>query len=312
MTLETLTIKVTTTQGEEVSLPRPLRIKLTQSVDEPAGLLTLTYLPEAEIPECTRIKIEGDISFFGVVDSKNYEQTENGRLVLLKCRTIAALLLDNHAMPMEFMSPTPDTVLTLYCSNMGFQGFLYDEYHAVPSISATRGTSCWAAVEAFCEQAFGRPPHITEDNFISCLPYGDSTVHTFGEGGYPICSIERVVDSTKVLSGATIRDENGNYSISVTNPDCPVGIRRYHFITPEAPWLYYRELYGKRTLRRSMRGYRAINLKTPTAFALKIGDRAVIEGDDDDTLWRIAKFTLTADENGIQTDITLHDSEFFE
>ena len=307
-----LTITATTTTGEEITLPRPLRIKLSQSSSEPAGKLTLTYLPETEIPELSRMKLEGDISFWGVVDSIKSEQTDNGRLIVISCRTIAALLLDNHAAPAEFYSPTPSFVLGLYCNNMGFKGFLYDEYHEVPSVSATRGTSCWDAVEAYCEQAFGRPPHITEDNFISCQPYGDSRIHTFGGSGYPIYTLERVIDRTGIISGATIRDENGAYSISVSNPDCPAGVSRYHFITPEAPWLYYRELYGKRTLRRSMSGYRAVNLETPTVFPLQIGDRAIIEGDDDQTVWRIAKATVTVDENGISTALTLHDSEFFE
>ena len=141
-----LTITATTTAGEEITLPRPLRIKLAQSTAEPAGRLTLTYLPETQIPELSRMKLEGDISFWGVVDSINSQQTDNGRLVVISCRTIAALLLDNHAPPGEFFSPTPSYVLGLYCTNMGFQGFLYDEYHAVPSVSATRGVSCWDAV----------------------------------------------------------------------------------------------------------------------------------------------------------------------
>lgn len=307
-----LTITATTVAGEEISLSRPLRIELTQSTDEPAGSLVLTYPFDCQFPELSRLKIEGDVSFFGVVDSQNREQDENGRLLLIKCRTIAALLLDNHAPPMEFQNPTPDTVLSLYCNNMGFQGFLYDEYHAVPSVSATRGTSCWDAVEAFCEQAFGRPPHITEDNFLSCKPYGDSVIHHFGGGGHPVCSVERVIDRTKAISGATIRDESGNYSIAVRNDDCPTGVTRHRYIIPEAPWLYYRELYGKRTLRRSMRGYKAIKLTTPSLFSLKIGDRAVVDGDDDGTLWRVAKFTQSADENGITTTLTLHDSRFFE
>ena len=307
-----LTITAKTASGEELLLPCPLRIRLSQSTDLPAGSLTLTYPPDIEAQELSRIKIEGDVSFFGVVDSQTLEETDSGRLYLIKCRTIAALLVDNHAPPMEFYSPTPDTVLSLYCNNMGFQGFLYDEYHAVPSVSATRGTSCWDAVEAFCEQAFGRPPHITEDNFISCQPYGDSVVHTFGNGGHSVCSIERITDRTTALSGATIRDESGNYSIAVTNEHCPSDIRRHRYIIPEAPWLYYRELYGKRTLRRSMRGYKAIRLTTPSIFSLKIGDRAVVEGDGDDTVWRVAKIDLSADENGILTNLTLHDSRFFE
>lgn len=307
-----LVITATTAEGEELSLPLPLRIKFSQTTDTPAGSMTLTYLPEHQFLELSRIKISGDISFFGVVDSQTLEQTDGGRLYLIKCRTIAALLVDNHAPPMEFMNPSPDSAFSLYCSGMGFNGFLYDEYHAVPSVSATRGTSCWDAVEAYCEQAFGRPPHITEDNFLSCLPYGDSVIHTFGGDGHRVHSIERVTDRTEVVSSVSIRDEAGNYSISVRNEDCPADIKRQRYIIPEAPWLYYRELYGKRTLRRSMRGYKAIKLTTPSVFPLKIGDRAIVEGDDDDTVWRVAKFTQTADENGITTDLVLHDSRFFE
>ena len=208
-----LLIDVKTVAGEQLQLPAPLRIKQTQSVDTPAGELELVYPPDLVLPELSRLKIQGDVSFYGVVDSQALEQSDSGRLYFIRCRSIAALLVDNHAPPMEFSNPDPDTAFSLYCNGMEFEGFLYDEYHAVPSVSATRGTSCWEAVEAFCEQAFGRPPHITEDNYISCQPYGDSIIHTFGEGGRKIYSIERIVDRTEIVSGASIRDESGNYSL---------------------------------------------------------------------------------------------------
>ncbi len=312
MALENLQITASKRDGGEISLPRPLWIKLVKNVAEPANKLTLTYSPETDIPDVSRINLSGDLTFSGLVDSISNEQTDNGKYIVVNCRSVAALLLDNHASPMEYFSPTPQDILDRYCFMMGFKGFLFDEYHQVPDISATRGTSCWDVVEAYCEQAFGRPPHITEDGYISSLPYGDTVVHTFGGDGLPIYEITRVTDNTAPISAVSIRNENGAYSIALSNPNAPLGTRRQRYIIPEAPWLNYRELLGERTLRRSMSEYRVVNIKTPAVLDAQIGDRAIVSGDTDQTVWRIAKFSLTADENGILTDITLYDSEFFE
>lgn len=312
MELNNLNVTATKTSGGDITLPRPLWIKLVKSVKEPAHELTLTYLPEAQIPDLSRITLDGDLTFSGIVDSISLEQTDNGKYIVVKCRSMAALLLDNHASPMEYTNPTPDEILDRYCFMMGFKGFLYDEYHQVPSICATRGTSCWTMVEAYCEQSFGRPPHVTEDGYISSLPYGDTVVHTFGGDGYPIYEITRTVDNTAPISAVSVRNENGAYSIALSNGHAPNGIRRQRYIIPEAPWLNHRELLGERTLRRSMSEYRVVRIKTTAAINAQIGDRAVIDGDTAETVWRIAKLTFTADENGILTDISLYDSKFFE
>ena len=312
MALENLQITASKRSGGEISLPRPLWLKLEKSVTEPASKLTLTYPPETEIPDISQIKLSGDLTFSGLVDSISHEQTDNGKYIVVKCRSMAALLLDNHASPHEYTYPSNTDILDRYCFMMGFKGFLYDEYHQVPSISATRGTSCWSVVEAYCEQTFGRPPHVTEDGYISSLPYGDTVVHTFGGDGLPIYEISRITDNTAPISSVSLRNENGAYSISVTNSHAPAGTRRHRYVIPEAPWLNYRELLGQRILRRSMSEYRVVKIKTPAVLNAQIGDRATINGDTEGTVWRIAKLTLTADENGILTDITLYDSEFFE
>lgn len=312
MAFENLQLTASKRTGGEISLPRPLWLKLEKSVKQPANKLTLTYLPETEIPDISNITLSGDLTFSGIVDSVSFEQTDSGNTTVVKCRSMAALLLDNHARPIEYTSPTPDDMLTNYCFMMGFKGFLYDEYRQVPSISATRGTSCWDVIEAYSEQSFGRPCHITEDGYISALPYGDSTVHNFGGNGFPIYEITKTTDNTAPLSSVSLRDENGVYSLSISNPHAPVGTRRQQYIIPEAPWLNFRELLGERTLRRSMSEYRVVNIKTPAALNAQIGDRATVDGDTEGTVWRIAKLTLTADQNGTLTDVTLYDSEFFE
>lgn len=313
MALENLQIIASNRRGGgETSLPRPLWIKLEKSVAEPASKLTLTYPPETEIPDVSHLTLSGDLTFYGLVDTISHEQTDNGKYIVVICRSMAALLLDNHASPMEIVSPTPDEILSRYCFMMGFKGFLFDEYRQVPSICATRGTSCWSMVEAYCEQAFGRPCHITEDGYISSLPYGDTVVHTFGGDGLPIYEIAKITDNTVPISSVSLRNENGVYSIAISNPYAPLGTRRQRYVIPEAPWLNYRELLGDRILRRSMSEYRVVKIKTPSVLNAQIGDRAVVNGDTDETVWRIAKLTFTADENGILTDITLYDSEFFE
>ena len=313
MALENLQITASIRKGGgEVSLPRPLWIKLEKSVTQPADKLTLTYPPETEIPDISNLTLSGDLTFSGLVDSVSNEQTDNGKTIVINCRSVAALLLDNHANPTEFSSPTPDEMLDRYCLMMGFKGFLFDEYHQVPSISATRGTSCWDIIEAYCEQSFGRPPHITEDGYISSRPYGDTVVHTFGGDGLAIYEIKRITDNTAPISSVSLRNENGVYSIALTNPYAPRGTRRHRYVIPEAPWLNYRELLGDRILRRSMSEYRVVKIKTPSVLNAQIGDRATINGDTDETVWRIAKLALTANENGILTDVTLYDSEFFE
>lgn len=312
MAFENLTVTASERKGGEITLPRPLWIKLEKSVTQPANNLTLTYLPDTEIPDISHLSLSGDLTFSGIVDSITHEQTDNGKNIVVKCRSMAALLLDNHARPITYTSPSPTDILNNYCFMMGFKGFLYDEYRQVPDISATRGTSCWDVIEAYCEQSFGRPCHVTEDGYISSLPYGDSAVYTFGGDGLPVYEISRIIDNTAPLSSVSLRDENGVYSLSISNPNAPAGTRRQRYIIPEAPWLNYRELLGERTLRRSMREYRVVKIKTPAVLDAQIGDRATVNGETDETVWRIAKLTFTADENGILTDITLYDSEFFE
>lgn len=313
MAIDNLIITATTVNGDEVTLDTPIRIELSKNIRVPADFLTLTYPADTALGELMRINLSGSLTFSGIVDSISEGITERGKLKTVKCRSMAALLLDNHALPAEQTNPTPNDIMNIYCFYMGFQGFLYDSYVQIPSISATRGTSCWKMVEAYCEQAFGRTPHITQDNYISALGYGDSKIFTFGgEEGLPVFTIERVTDRTSPISGVSVRDENGNYSIALTNAYAPFGIRRHRYIIPEAPWLYYRELLGQRTMKRSMIWYQTVKIKTPALVNAELGDRAVISGDDGETVWRIGKLDLIADERGITTEVVLCDSAYLE
>lgn len=305
-----LTVTAKTASGQAVSLPMPMRLKLDRSVDRPADILTLFFPFDTPADNLSRLSLRGDIYFEGLVDETRLMQTSTGNFLRVICRSLAALLTDNHAYPTTLDNPTPDSIIQMYCPFMGFLGFKYDTYTPLTTFTTIHGTSVWKAVEAYCMQAFGCQQRVTNDGYLTAKPYASQTVHTFGSGAHPLYSLERIIDRTAPISAISVRDAEGNYSLAVLNNDAPADIRRQRYVIPASPWVNDRSRLATRMIRQSMRDYKTAELTCDVFSGVELGDKVQLVGDTDQTDWRIGRILFSLDENGTFMRLRLVNGEF--
>jgi len=167
----------------EIRLPSPIRIRLDRDADAPADGFEGTFpLP----PGCGRItglavSDETGISCFdGIVD----EQEENltGGTLSLSARSRAALLLDNEALPQNYVNPSLATVFDRHIRPYGFTRYLGNEKSFAGTLAVTKGMSEWAAAAAFCSRFLKTEPRLINGVFDASGSVPEP-VFVFGKGG---------------------------------------------------------------------------------------------------------------------------------
>ncbi len=259
----------------EIALPKPFWLEYESSIKTPADSLKLTFFNKT-IPNVVMIKVEGDLNFFGIVDTiKHYSQNKRCEITL---RSIAAALLDSEATPGTFKNPKLETVFSNCACNGYIKGILYNSYTPISEMTVSKGTSLWKYLTDFCEITMGYVPHIDENLYISAKPYDENIVHTF-ELEFPL-NVEKSVDYTKVISSSSVRNNLGNYSVMLTNSDMHLPYGRHRYLIPDASGEGDLIKYGRKILRQSMRDYNLITLTFPHFYKARVGDGATFDGEE--------------------------------
>ena len=142
---------------------RPGTVELGREENTPADTLYVTYFaPEplfAREPWGMRVQINGCDVFCGVVDEHTAEEAGGVRRECFSGRSMAALLLDNEAMPGVLQMPSLRLLQKLYLEPLGLRAEGADLLPKKGQLTVERGMSCW---DVLCDFA---------QNFLRCVPY---------------------------------------------------------------------------------------------------------------------------------------------
>lgn len=145
----------------EITLPTPIRACFSSDEDAPADSFSGVFPMEAGYPALTGLKInDGDTLIFDGIVDEQLETVGNSRQMELSARSMAALLLDNAALPQNYVNPSLATVFGRHIQPYGFTGYLGDARPVAGTLSVTAGMSEWQTAADFCARFLQVTPRV--------------------------------------------------------------------------------------------------------------------------------------------------------
>ena len=159
-----------TVQGQVVPLQAPVSVKLHAHEDAPADDLSVVFPVLDAVPKIATVRVyhDGLAVFSGIVDEQITQVNHNGAWLKLVARSRAALLLDNEALPQQYVNPSLTTLFKRHVAPYGFCGFLGNPAPFDTRLTVTKGMSQWQVIEEFCIRCFNFTPVVTPDDWLDC------------------------------------------------------------------------------------------------------------------------------------------------
>lgn len=154
---------------KEFLLKNPLNSHIIFSEDAPADSLSAVFSVTGKIPVLTSVKVEnaGELIFQGIIDEQTETLSQNGMLLEIKARSLAALLLDNEACPQIYYSPSFDLLMKRHFNRLGFHQYIGNDNKHNGELHITKGMSEWKVLKNYCQYFLNTSPVITKDGIIN-------------------------------------------------------------------------------------------------------------------------------------------------
>ena len=213
----------------QIPLPEPVKLVFRSGEDAPADRLTVVFAasPGAEIVGLQVNREDGSLFFDGVVD----EQTQSGTLLTLSCRSRAALLLDNEALPQSYAAPSLGLIFERHIRPYGFTAYRGDGAVFSSAFSVTKGTSEWQAAEAFCKEFLNVTPRVRGTVFDASGEAPEVPVR-FGGSGIRYSSLTVRREWNKSITEVYGKADSGAYQLKAEDPEAEtLGIVRRRYLS---------------------------------------------------------------------------------
>ncbi|WP_101697254.1 hypothetical protein [Clostridium minihomine] len=213
-----------TPQGMRILLGRPIAVRISQAVDAPADDLTGEF-PWQKLPPLFRLHVEqnGKTIFYGIVDEQTEQFSEQGAVLRLTARSLAALLLDNQALPQTYYSPPFSTIFSRHTAPYGLTQYrVPDGQKRIGELTVTKGMSEWQVLELFCRLAWNTVPMIGPNQVLTVTPENRQDTILFSHSGQGISysSFTKKQKNYERISQIRLQSaRNGNYEGCVSDTE---------------------------------------------------------------------------------------------
>lgn len=211
----------TTEDLQEVSLGDIISLTINREENVPADDLSVTLAYNQELPEIYRVRLTDDEEtvFKGIVDEQFTAADRNGAYNKIVARSMAALLLDNESIPMNYNQPSTSVIFKYHIEPFGFKDYKGANRIAAGTLSIPKGSTNWYVVESFTKKAFGSFPRVESDGTINFNGLkNESTVKFSRSDGVDYNSIKENKKRCKLLSNIRVKlkPESG-YDLNIKN-----------------------------------------------------------------------------------------------
>ncbi len=213
----------------QLPLPEPVKLVFRADEDAPADRLTAAFAfsPAAGVTGLQIVEEDGSTFFDGIVD----EQIQSGGLLTLSCRSRAALLLDNEALPQEYAAPSLGLIFERHVKPYGFTAFRGNGAVFSSAFSVTKGMSEWQAAEAFCNQFLKVMPRVSGTVFDASGEEPEVPVRFGGVGGIRYSSLTVRHEWSKAITEVYAKTGN-TYTLAAEDPVVKaLGVSRRRFLS---------------------------------------------------------------------------------
>ncbi len=212
---------VTRFDGTIFQLPTPLEWKFSYATGVPCDSFQMTCVWDGtdDSPilwrEFTAVEA-GETVFRGVVDEVETSLDEDGLLLTLSGRSMAALLLDNEAVGEDYVLVTLSDILEKYVTCFGVEVGECATFAPVFYFSVTTGSSAWAVMYEFCCYYGGVFPRFGVDGKLILTPW-EGTETVVIDDNTPVSTLRCRDQRYGVVSEVLIRNKESQYVMTMEN-----------------------------------------------------------------------------------------------
>ena len=300
--------------GTTLRLPEPMKWALEYTAGTPCDSFSLVcpWEPGAwsggEKAVRLEVREDGAIRFRGVVDEVEHRVEGAGGSVCLSGRGMAALLLDNEAMPADYQTATAEDILRDHVKPYGIVVADVGTLPAVSGFTVGSGESEWQVLYQFARYYGGVTPRFDREGRLVLAPFQDRE-ELVVDGAVTVTQLCWRVKRYGVLSEIWVRDKTRLAVERVENPRFTgrEGQCRRVMVMPGRSNYLAMRYSGEFQLQRSESEYVRLELTVPKLFFAWPGDlvRLDREGWSCNGTWRVLEARVEADGSGGRTVLEL-------
>lgn len=218
-------------EGRRHLLAVPVNLELVYEEETPADRLTATVPVDGRLPACKEVLLETEEQkrlFYGIVDKQEYREEEQGRTALFECRSLAALLTDNEALPRWYQNPRLPQLFAVHAAPYGLTGAQGNGQVFAGGYMVKKGMSQWQAIAGFCSRYLHTLPRVTPDGVLQAGGAAPGERLCLGSERLPLLAFREIERPEKRLSEIRFRvqREDGYGETFVDEEARRMGIRR--------------------------------------------------------------------------------------
>lgn len=294
-------------------LPELLSWSVTHGLGSPCDCFELVcvYEPDMEplLKNAYRFTgvYEGETVFYGVVDETEVRINEQGRLLSVSGRGMAALLLDNEAESVQYSVCSIKTILEKHVYPWGIKNVKYQSMGYLYNFAVDSGESQWAALSRFTGYAANIQPRFTRaGRLIINDDIGEKRVFDSTNGGFDLVRREKRYG---VISSVLVKNRVRGTRTTVTNSEFIAhgGSCRRVLNVPRLTGYKAMRYTGTYQINESKKDSTQFILTLPELFAAAPNDIITVKIPEigNAVTMKAGEVTVWADGTGCGTEITL-------
>ena len=298
--------------GRRITLPQVTEWAFQYGRGTPCDSFSLTCLWEPEEDELAEAVTftaveQGETVFTGVVDECERGWDGKGGFLTVSGRSMAARLLDNEALGMDYQVATWQDIVRDHVTPYGVQ-VLGSGLPAVPGFSVAVGSSEWQVVYDFCRYYGGITPRFDRLGRLVTTPWEEGKRLVLEENA-AVTALTLRDQRYGALSQVLVRDKTTGAVQTVENGDfLRRGGRCRRVLTMPGKSSYQAMRYsGSYQLERSAEELRQLELELPGAFLAWPGDLVEVRLNKPvgRGIWRVAEVVSGMDGSGTYTRLVM-------
>ncbi|MCI6653261.1 MAG: hypothetical protein MSH11_07630 [Ruminococcus sp.] len=285
----------------------PLSLTMQMSLKIPADDVTV-IIPYKKYKTGATITVTENESliFRGIVDEEQIILNKTGRFIKYVARSMAGLLLDNQAYPMEIGNTTQTFLGNTYLEPLGIEFEKGEDiYNGV--INIEKGMTVYDALYTYCKNKFGVIPRMDSKGvFYFRGGQTDKTLLFSNEKGVNYSSLTEYKKPCEQISSVFVMLDGQSYNYEINNPEAEdTGIVRRRYldgsINSNTPALMAEEMINK-----SNCNYLSVKVTCPYFLADVLGATARVDAlDMEEYIFIISELKYVLNSKGEETTLML-------
>ena len=309
---------VTTGEGGSIKLPTVTEWTFRYGFGTPCDSFEITCLwemgNELDLEGACRFYADhdGERVFTGVVDEYACVFDRQGGRLELSGRGMAALLLDNEALPLEYQQATCADIIADHVTPYGIETIGGNRLNPVNAFHITSGVSEWSVVEEFLRYYNGLTPRFDRMGRLLLDPPGDGQTMAVDDRT-AVSALEYRHDRYGVLSQVVVRHRTVGVSQTVTDQNFAAqgGQARRVISVPNTTGTAAMRYTAEYQLRASRRERRRCTLTLAGGFFVQPGQLVQVNraGFGANGIYRAAQVQVTCGQEGLYTRMELGEQD---